>query len=333
MGLTVSPAADDGAAWRPSAASPAPRRSLLPFCWSLCCRFSIRGVLRVWTIPGILRRTSLPDDEREVAVPYTTVGDLTVAYDQQGAGEPVLMINGIGAPRAGWGLQTPTFAKEYTVITYDNRDVGETGPGLSLSPYSMRQFADDAAGLLDVLNIPSAHVVGASMGGCIVQEFAIAHPKKTKSATIICSWARVDPWLAELWDQWEAIFRTQGAAAWSRTTWLWVFTHRAYRGQGFLDGRLTAVAADPRPQTLEMYLRQSHAAKTFDALDRLREVSAPAHVICGAEDIFTPPRYSREIAAAIPGATLSIMPDVGHGMFWEATASFNESVLRFIRQQ
>lgn len=256
-----------------------------------------------------------------------------MAYDRQGEGEPVLLINGIGAPRGGWGQQAPAFAKEVTVITYDNRDVGETGASPNPARYFMRQFADDAAGLLDALNIPSAHIVGASMGGCIAQEFAIAHPTKTRSVTIICSWARVDPWLAELWDQWEAIFRTQGPAAWARTTWLWVFTHRAYRADGFLSGLIAGAAADPRPQTLEMYLRQSHAAKTFDALDRLRAITAPAHVICGAEDIFTPPRYSAEIAAAIPGAVLSTMPGVGHGMFWEATEEFNELVLQGIRQR
>jgi pimeloyl-ACP methyl ester carboxylesterase len=78
-------------------------------------------------------------------------------------------------------------------------------------------------------------------------------------------------------------------------------------------------------------LRQSHAAKTHDALDRLPRISAPAHVICGAEDIFTPLRYSRAIADAIPGARLSVMPDVGHGMFWEATEAFNALVLDFLR--
>jgi pimeloyl-ACP methyl ester carboxylesterase len=264
-------------------------------------------------------------------MPVATIGDLEVAYDVQGSGEPVLMINGIGADRSGWGLQLPAVTTELTAITYDNRDVGETGAGRNDGLYAIRQFADDAAGLLDHLGIASAHIVGASMGGCIAQEFAISHPERTRSVTIICSWPRVDPWLAELWEQWEHLFRALGPVEWNRTTWLWVFTHRAYCEPGFLDGLLAAAEANPRKQTLEMYLRQSHAAKTFDALDRLDSVSAPAHVICGAEDIFTPRRYSEAIAAAIPNATLSVMPDVGHGMFWEATSDFNELVLGFIR--
>lgn len=264
-------------------------------------------------------------------MPVATIGDLEVVYDVQGSGEPVLMINGIGADRSGWGLQVPAVTQEFTAITFDNRDVGETGPGKEHGFYSVRRFADDAAGLLDHLGIASAHIVGASMGGCIAQEFAISHPDKTRSATIICSWPRVDPWMAELWEQWEHLFRALGPVEWGRTTWLWVFTHRAYRKPGFLEGLLSGAEDTPNPQTLEMYLRQSHAAKTFDVLDRLGSIAAPTHVICGAEDIFTPRRYSEAIAAAIPNATLSVIPETGHGMFWEATDTFNELVLNFLR--
>jgi len=264
-------------------------------------------------------------------MPKVAVGDLLVSYDEHGTGEPVLMINGIGADRNGWGLQVPAISAEFRAITFDNRDVGQTGPGSNQGTYAIRQFADDAAGLLAALGMDTAHIVGASMGGCIAQEFAISHPDRTRSATIICSWPRVDPWMAELWEQWEHLFEAQGALEWNRTTWLWVFTHRAYRDPAFLTGLLTGTAANPNPQTLEMYLRQSHAAKTFDALDRLPEITAPVHVICGGEDIFTPRRYSEEIAAAISGAKLSVMPGVGHGMFWESTEAFNELVLEFIR--
>jgi 3-oxoadipate enol-lactonase len=265
-------------------------------------------------------------------LPTAKVADLDVAYDTHGSGEPVLMINGIGAERAGWGMQVPAISREFTAITFDNRDVGETGPGRASQPYAMRRLADDAAGLLDALGIASAHIVGASMGGCIAQEFAVSYPQRTRSTTIICSWPQVDPWLDELWEQWEHLFRALGPVEWSRATWLWVFTHRAYRDPGLLDSLLAAAGSNPRNQTLEMYLRQSHAARTFDILDRLGGISAPTHVICGEEDIFTPRRYSETIAAAIPGAKLSVMPGVGHGMFWEATDIFNQLVIEFIRE-
>jgi pimeloyl-ACP methyl ester carboxylesterase len=127
------------------------------------------------------------------------------------------------------------------------------------------------------------------------------------------------------------LFAVLGPLEWARTTWLWVFTHRYYEDPAHLADLLAGARANPLPQSVDMYRRQSRAAAGHDALDRLPGIAAPTHVICGAEDIFTPPRYSRAIAAAIPNARLSIMPEVGHGMFWEATAAFNELVLGFLR--
>jgi 3-oxoadipate enol-lactonase len=263
-------------------------------------------------------------------MPSARFGDIKIAYDIHGSGDPVVMINGIGAARGAWGLQVPAISGRYRAVTFDNRDVGETGPAAEPSNYTTDQFAHDTAGLMDALGIEHAHIVGASMGGCIAQAFAVLYPERTATATVICSWGAVDPWLDELWDQWEGLFRDRGPVEWARTTWLWVFTHRAYTVPGFLDGLLSSTRADLNLQTLEMYLRQSHAARSHNMLARLGSVEAPIHVIAGEEDLFTPPRYSLEIANALPRARFSIMPNVGHGMFWEATDAFNSLVLSFI---
>ncbi len=143
-------------------------------------------------------------------MPKATVGDLEIAYDLTGSGPPVAMINGIGSPRAGWDLQVPTLSQYFTVLTFDNRDVGETGAGSEPKPYGMRQFADDLAGLMDAIGWRSAHVVGASMGGAIAQEFAIDHPGRTRSVSIVCSWPRSDPWMVELMTQWDRRLRNAG---------------------------------------------------------------------------------------------------------------------------
>jgi 3-oxoadipate enol-lactonase len=263
-------------------------------------------------------------------VPIASVGDLAMAYEIHGSGDPVLMINGIGAAKEAWALQVPALAERHRVITFDNRDIGLTGPGANPARYGMEQFARDAAGLLDHLGIERAHVVGASMGGAIAQSFALQFPERTASLTVVCSWARTDPWLDELLDQWEETFRACGRLAWARTSRLWVFTWRAYRDPNFEPEQAAAAAREPNPQPVAWYLRQSHAARTFDVLDQLPAIVAPTHIICGEEDLLTPPRFSREIADAIPGSLLTTMPAVGHGMFWEATDAFNAEVLNFI---
>jgi pimeloyl-ACP methyl ester carboxylesterase len=265
-------------------------------------------------------------------MPNVNVNRLDLAYDVAGSGEPVLMINGIGADRSAWGLQAPDISHHFTTITFDNRDVGQTSYLGEPHDYPMRQFADDAAALLDELGHPSAHIVGASMGGAIAQEFAIAFPKRTRSVTIICSWPATDPWMHELMSQWDEIFIRQGHLAWSRNSWLWVFTYRFYQQPEVVQRLVEATAAAANPQSLEAYLRQSAAFKGHDALNRLGQIASPAHIICGEEDIYTPLRYSIEMANAIPGATLTVMPEVGHGMFWEATEAFNALVIKFLQE-
>lgn len=264
-------------------------------------------------------------------MPNATVRDLEIAYDLTGSGPPVAMINGIGSPRAGWALQVPVLSQYFTVLTFDNRDVGETGAGSDPQPYRMRQFADDLAGLMDVIGWPSAHIVGASMGGAIAQEFAIAYPGRTRSVSIVCSWPKSDPWMVELMTQWEKVFAAQGRVAWDRNTWLWVFTERFFNADpNPVPGLLKASEEMPFPQTLECYLRQSAAFKAHDALERLPSITSPAHVIVGEEDMYTPMRYSLDITNAIPGSTLTVIPEAGHGLFWEQTELFNRSLGNFL---
>jgi pimeloyl-ACP methyl ester carboxylesterase len=268
-------------------------------------------------------------------MPTTRVADLDVVWDVAGPehGAPVLMINGFGSARAGWSVQAAALAERYRVYTYDNRDVGETGAGDDPRPYGIARFAQDAAGLVGALGIGPVHVIGASMGGTIAQELALGWPELMRSAQIVCSWPRTDPWLAELHTQWKAIFREMGPLAWARNSWIWVFTHRWYRDPAHLETLLRDAATYAHPQTAEMFERQIDAAMDWNALDRLGAIAVPIHVIAGAEDIYTPPRYSAEIAAAIPGSRLTVLPDVGHGMFWETPDAFNAALLDFLDEQ
>jgi 3-oxoadipate enol-lactonase len=265
-------------------------------------------------------------------VPSTRVGDLDVVWDVAGpaAGAPVLMINGLGAARGGWYRQVPALAERYRVYTYDNRDVGETGTGDDPSGYEINRFAGDAAGLIESLQTGPVHAIGASMGGAIAQELALTRPDLVRSVQIVCSWPYTDPWLAELILQWKSMYFAMGAFDWARNSWLWVFTHRWFRDSEKMAALRHDAEAYPYPQTAEMFARQCDAIVPFDARKRLGAITAPAHVIAGEEDIFTPPRYSREIAAAIPGSTLTILPDVGHGMFWETPEAFNDALIGFL---
>src|SRR5262249_7225595 len=105
------------------------------------------------------------------------VGDIDIAYKVFGKGDPILLISGSGSVMDAWN---PTvlrnLSSNHTVIIFDHRGVGNTTAGTK--PFSIIQFANDTAGLLDALKIQKADVLGWSMGSFVAQELALLHPEK-----------------------------------------------------------------------------------------------------------------------------------------------------------
>jgi alpha/beta hydrolase fold len=108
------------------------------------------------------------------------VGDINIAYKTFGKGDPILLIIGLGSVMDTWN---PTILRDlssnHTVIIFDNRGVGNTTVGTK--PFSIIQFANDTAGLLDALKIQKADVLGFSMGTFIAQQLTLLHPEKVNS--------------------------------------------------------------------------------------------------------------------------------------------------------
>ncbi|HVK36599.1 MAG TPA: alpha/beta hydrolase [Microlunatus sp.] len=129
----------------------------------------------------------------DVDVQQVTVGDVELAYTTAGdpADPPVLLVAGLGAQLISWedGFVQELVDRGLYVIRFDNRDAGlstHLGERTELA-YALADLADDAAGLIDALGLGSAHVVGVSMGGMIVQLLAIEHPDRVRSLTSIMS--------------------------------------------------------------------------------------------------------------------------------------------------
>ena len=113
----------------------------------------------------------------EIKTQVVRVGDIDIAHKTFGSGTPLLLINGFAAPMDFWD---PTLLKKlatnHTIIVFDNRGIGDTTSGDKV--FSIKQFADDTAGLLEALKIKKADVIGWSMSGMIAQELALAYPDK-----------------------------------------------------------------------------------------------------------------------------------------------------------
>jgi 3-oxoadipate enol-lactonase len=111
----------------------------------------------------------------------------------------------------------------------------------------------------------------------------------------------------------------------------WIFTASCYAERPeFVELVVQRGLTHPYPQPLHGYLRQADAVLSHDTRGRLPGVRVPTLVTVGSEDILTPPRFSRELAALVPDARLETIPGAGHGYFWEAPARFNAACLDFL---
>src|SRR3954468_7524745 len=125
-------------------------------------------------------------------MPVTTTPDgVTLHYERHGdAGDPLLLVMGLGSPLEFWEYQTPVFARTHRVCVYDNRGVGRSDK--PAGPYDVRTLADDAVAVMDACGFGRAHVVGLSMGGMIAQELAVRHPERGGALVLAATSAKPD---------------------------------------------------------------------------------------------------------------------------------------------
>ena len=262
-------------------------------------------------------------------MPFAELAERRVYYEEHGSGDPVLLINGLGADHSAWALQTEALQKRFRVIVFDNPGVGQTtGPR---GPYTTELFGDVGAGLLRFLGIDRAHVVGASMGGLIAQQVAVRHSELVRSLVLHCSWWRADRYTQALLRSWQSYAETAGMLALARQIWLWVFTPRFFEEQSATLEQLERQLADnPHAQSVEAFCDQAEACVGHEALESVAGIAAPTLITVGDGDILTPPAHSRALHERIAGSILNVWPEMGHAPFWEIPDEFNRLNREFL---
>jgi len=136
-------------------------------------------------------------------MPKVKVNDITMNYEQQGAGEPLLLIPYLAADNACYAFQVSDYAKQYTCISVDPRGAGETDK--PAGRYSMEMFADDIAAFMQAVGIKQAHVSGLSLGAAVGMWLAAKHPARVKSLSLHSGWSKSDPFLKSVVQGWQVI--------------------------------------------------------------------------------------------------------------------------------
>lgn len=245
-------------------------------------------------------------------------------YESCGAGEPLLLLHGLGSSTRDWEMQVGQFTQHYRVIACDMRGHGRSSkpPG----PYSMRTFAQDTAALLTALGTVPAHVVGLSMGGMIAFELALHFPEILKSLTVVNSYPemRVET-PAEYFQMWQRflILDLLGMRKMGE-----VLSKRLFikPGQAELRRMFVERWAENDKQAYKASLR---AILGWDVEGRLGEIRCPVLVIASDGD-YMPLEDKRNYVAKIPNARLAVIEDARHAVTVEKPEQFNRVLDEFL---
>jgi pimeloyl-ACP methyl ester carboxylesterase len=251
---------------------------------------------------------------------FGTANGIELCYDIFGDddAEPMLMIMGLGAQMIAWDddFCRELAARGFRVIRFDNRDVGQSST--MSSPYELRDMVDDVVGLMDLLRIKLAHVVGASMGGMIAQELAITFPQRVRSLISIMS-STGNPALPPLSSEFLALLASPPPPTQEEFVSRFTQTWKMFRVGSFPDDE-----AKDRDRAERVFARGLNLAGTARQLQaglaggnrkpRLATVKAPSLVIHGAIDPLIHPDHGRDTAASIPGAKLLMIESMGHAI-------------------
>jgi len=248
-----------------------------------------------------------------------------IYWDEQGSGEPLLLIMGLSYPSYMWHRSRPVFAKSYRTIALDNRGVGQSDvpPGV----YSMALMASDAAAVLDAAGIESAHIFGASMGGMIAQEFALQYPHRVRSL-ILGSTAAGGPHAVQAQPEaLEALLRRDVTPEQAKEAIIPFIYDPGTPRERIDEDMVIRMKWYPTPQG---YMGQLQGIFGWEASSRLAQITAPTLVIHGESDRLVPPANARLIAERIPGAKLVLIPHASHIFETDQPAAAHHAILEFL---
>lgn len=247
-----------------------------------------------------------------------------------GNGKPLILIPGFASGAWTWFRQIEELSKDFQVITFDPRGIGQSKNDSTETP-SMKLFVEDVLKVLDELKIERANVLGASFGGFVAQEFALAFPERVDKLILSCTTAgginHVKP-SAEILQSFApdpTLTVSERIRKFIRPAFTKEFNvQHADEVEQICRLRETNAVAD------EIYFAQLQAALTFDTSARLSEIKNETLVVTGDKDDVVPMQNSENLAAKLPNAELQIIENGSHLIFVENAAEFNKIVKQFV---
>jgi len=260
---------------------------------------------------------------------------ISMAYEESGPvdGEPLLLLAPLGRDHSFVAAEAERFSGEFRCIAPDCR-----GTGVSDRPdsgYSIKDFAADAAALLDTIGIERAHLAGKSMGSTVAMELAATHPDRVLSLSLYTPWARTDVSLREAFLMLRALVLNAPPHEVERAISWFIFTPE-YLEQTWpeIAALIDETIVDPGYPSQHAYAGHFDASIGHDVLDRLGAIDVPALVVAGERDRLVPATHAEEVHEAIDGSRFHLFegPGSSHALGLERQNEFLDLAGSFLRE-
>jgi pimeloyl-ACP methyl ester carboxylesterase len=264
-------------------------------------------------------------------MPKIQANGIEIFYKVAGSGDPLLLIAGFACDHTIWSKVVPALAARYRVVVFDNRGVGQSSS--PDTPTSIRQMADDAAGLVESLGLGPVHVAGHSMGGLIAQELALSHPEQVRTLMLLSCRASGHARERAILETWGELPRLVDVATNARLVLPWIYTNDFYATPGAIDQVIALIESNPFPPSPQSIYYQTQAIASCDTSSRLGGIHCPTLVLVGREDILLPVASSEQLVRGIAGAELVVLENTGHGLLIESPHAVAAAMLEFLSRR
>jgi 3-oxoadipate enol-lactonase len=250
-------------------------------------------------------------------------GEITLNYETEGQGTPLVLTHGLGDSLRFWDGVAPALAAHHQLMRWDVRGFGQSDkpPG----PYSAELFAADLAALLDAVGLARVHLGGISMGGVIAQRFALDYPDRVRSLILCSTSSEIGAAGSANWRRLADAIEQRGFGAGARDasrSFSPAFAAAHPAGVGAAGGQTASNAPLP-------YAAAARAMSAYQWTAELARVQVPVLILQGLADQLTPPGGSVKMQRALPAARLLMFPDTGHNLPLERGEAFTAAVLGF----